>query len=798
MFPLLPPLLALIAGILASNSLDSRAVWMCLPLAVILGFARRPCALIAVFLLGAGLRSREQPVPSLPAGNEASRVIGRLLQRPDWRGLGVYLDIDVHSVDGIPYRGRARLTEFLEDPELIALFNTLELGSGDRVEIVVRLRRPINYRNPGVFDFRRYLERQGIFWTGTIRNPRLITVVERGHAFWHRIDQVRNAIESRLADRFANDRATQGLILGIVLGQKQDLTAPVERDFQAGGLYHMVVVSGFNLAVVATSVAFLSRIVFVRRNLRFALVVIAAIGYTCLVGEQAPVMRAALMVCIVIASRVLDRDCPALNTITLAAFLLLLADPTSLEDSSFQMTFAAAAAVAGIGVPAAKWILKGLREKLDDFDNVELDGFLTPETADWRVARRMFCERHGLPHWVATLPWRIYCITAESLIISLAVEVVFVAFMVESFHRMSPLAPLLNVPAGLIAAVVTPLGLLLIVVPDVVAQPVVWIQQQLLHALLFLLRTTLSVPFATMRVPSVPLWLWMVYGTSAATVVAGIHHRNRWAFGGGLGAVAALHIAIVFGDFSPPPPKVVTVTFLDVGQGDSSLIEFPDRRRVLIDGGGVAAGRFLDLQDQSTFSIGEDVVSAYLFSRGIRRLDAVVLTHAHNDHLSGLFDVLANFDVGELWLGRNPMIPAYRAFIELAQRRNVRLRFVTAGQQLGAFTVLHPPTRWRVRRTAENNDSVVLLLRSGNQTALFTGDLELPLRGIEFANLLKVSHHGSRGVRMRVKSDVRVISVGANNPFGHPHPSTLPALRTDVLGAIEVRLEGSRPVVKTQ
>src|SRR5688500_5173431 len=140
MIPLLLPLLALVAGILASTRLDSRAVWVCVPLAILLGFAHRQFALITIFLIGAGLRSLEPPVPVLPPGSEASRVVGKLLHRPDWRGIGVYLDVAVESVDGVPYQGRARLTEFLEDPELIALFNALDLGTGDRLEIIVRLR----------------------------------------------------------------------------------------------------------------------------------------------------------------------------------------------------------------------------------------------------------------------------------------------------------------------------------------------------------------------------------------------------------------------------------------------------------------------------------------------------------------------------------------------------------------------------------------------------------------------------------------------------------------------------------
>src|SRR2546428_603653 len=304
--------------------------------------------------------------------------------------------------------------------------------------------------------------------------------------------------------------------------------------------------------------------------------------------------------------------------------------------------------------------------------------------------------------------------------------------------------------------------------------------------MLTILDLAFRIPGATFRVPSPPVWLWIVYGISAACLFLAMRNRLTVLCFGSSAAILALEALIAFKDFSPRPPGSVALTFLDVGQGDSTLIEFPSGYRMLIDGGGVASGRFLDLRDESTFSIGESVGSAYLFSRCIRQLDAVVLTHAHHDYMDGLFSVIENFRIGEFWLGRNPMIPRYGELIERIQEKQIPIRWVTAGQTIDSFTVLHPPANWSPRRNDQNNDSVVLLLNTGTGTALLTGDIEKSIPVPKTVDVLKVSHHGSKGVRVRPKAAIRVISVGANNPFGHPHASALPALRTDQLGAITV------------
>jgi competence protein ComEC len=443
-------------------------------------------------------------------------------------------------------------------------------------------------------------------------------------------------------------------------------------------------------------------------------------------------------------------------------------------------------AVVAMGVPANRWAFGWLNEALRDFKDPAKDSDLPVSASDWRVSRRSWCERYGFPVWTVTVPWKIALVLGESLLMSLCVETVFVIFMVESFHRLSPISPFINVPAGLIATAVTPLALLLVFLPPPASALAGSIITVLLKLLLKLLDLALRLPGATFRVPSPPLWVWILYGISTAALILAIRRRAGVVCLAGAGATLGLQAAMIFKDFSPKPPRSVTLTFLDVGQGDSTLIEFPSGYRMLVDGGGVASGRFLDLRDESTFSIGESVISPYLFRRGIRRLDAVVLTHAHHDHMDGLFPVIENFRVGEMWLGRNPMIPRYRELIDRLQEKQIPIRWVTAGQTIGAFTVLHPPANWVPRRNDQNNDSVVLFLKTEAGTALLTGDIEKTIPIPRAVDILKVSHHGSKGVRVRPQASIPVISVGANNPFGHPHPSALPALRTDQLGAITV------------
>jgi len=643
----------------------------------------------------------------------------------------------------------------------------LDFLVGDEIRASVRLSSGGAFRNFGAFSYERYLRGVSIHRRASTKTSLLVkrTGTAPASSVRARISRIRCGIQAELERQFpapdGNDISPAGAVLeALLLGEDGRLDEATIENLQKTGLYHLFAISGGHIAILNVLLFSLFRLV--RMSPRASRLALAAflVFYTILIEGSPSVLRATFMTLAYLAGRLLWKDVHVLNTISASALFLLLINPSSLFDAGFQLTYVATLSIILFTPPLLK--------KLPRLP------FKATELACLSVTAAL-----GVAPLIARNFNRV---TLSSLLLNF-VAIPLVGLIMGIGYAFLPFAAAFPAAAGPPAAV---LGFL------------VTVFARISHALD-------PFPFLSFRVPTpragIVFGYFLFLGTS---LVRPRFRGQRVLVGAGF---SLFFFVLVVSPFRPGSPEL-RVTMIDVGQGESLLVEFPGRRTMLIDGGGLAA---------SSFDVGERVVSPVLWRKGIKKIDYLVLTHPHPDHLAGLVAVAKNFRVGEFWEGGPTRVDGLYADLLRALPSGVIRRRCGRGfrRREGdvSIAVLHP----EMPVVAVGNDgSLVIKIALGRTAFLLTGDVgaaterEFLEAGLDLGSaVLKAGHHGSASSTSTaflaaVRPGVVLVSAGEGNTYGFPSPEVLgrcrsagaEVFRTDVDGAVEISADGRRLLVR--
>ena len=660
---------------------------------------------------------------------------------------GAVLTLDVLTVDG-PSGGAASAAggARLVVGGSVSPADARQWRAGRVVRAPALLRRPGFFSNPGVPDDRRALALRRVALTGSIKSAALVDVVSQAGWLDERAAAAR-AWTRRTIARYVGSRDVRSgaVATAILIGDRTGLSEEDERRLQDAGTYHVIAISGGNIAILTGLLIVGARALRVPYRAAAVVSIALLLFYGEIAGGAASVGRAITAAVIFLSAVIFDRRGAPLNVIAVAALMAVGLRPEAALDGGFLLSFGATAGIV-LGVERMMHALP------------------RPEGRGWRRMLRT-AAAGALAVGAATVCAEIALAPVGASLFSR----VTVAGIVLNFAAI----PLMTaVQCGSMAL------LLAATMSTTAAEMLGGFVDRSAWALVESARLVDLAPWVARDVPPPAVWLCAGYYAACAGVL--FVPRVRRAFSIvllGAGALLISGIGAVARDTVPAPaPGVLRVVVLDVGQGDATVAVLPDGRAILIDAGGLAG---------TTFDIGTRVVTPSLRALGVRQLHALVLTHGDPDHSGGAAMVMRRLAVANVWDGVPvPPHPTLRALTALAVARRVVWRTVMPGdvERAGGVEVrvLHPPAPDWERQRVRNDDSVVIELRYGRVSILLPGDIgsevELALTpGLGLAPLviLKAAHHGSATSSSDAFLDATaphavIFSAGRNNRFGHP------------------------------
>ena len=666
---------------------------------------------------------------------------------------------------------------------------------GDYISFVSRLKKPKNLKNPGSFDFTTFLSRKGISLITYINNPDDVTIIKKftEKGLSRIIDSIRAELRN-IITKNTNDPVALGIISALVIGDQGYITPDVRKIFASTGIIHIIVVAGLHLSIITHLFYLLIKFILSRSTwlclrtnipkLSFILSMIPMVVYIFITGAHPPVVRSGIMIAVYCFMFIINRSQSKWTGIFAAAIFILTIDPMALYSISFQLSFIAVGSIIAF-MPVSSFIISKLKAKI---------------------------------------PWNhseIIMSVLNILLISLFVTIGLGAVIALYFNTLPLFGIVLNV-------IVIPVFGYLIVPISLLASASAFVFPLLSHALFFILSFLIKeivnvihaiseLPGASIRVATPTLFEICLY---YLTITILLNTKKI-----GLKTTSIILFPILFLQimdagyffYRTHYNKELSITFIDVGQGDSAFVELPYGKTLLVDGGGGA---------YQSYDTGEAVVARYIWTLKRTTVDYVIASHPQIDHIGGLCFIVKNMGVKEIY--KSDCEPATKIYKDLMKTihetganfytiKDRTSMFYVNGVKIELFPVPHDICDPASQKDV-NNFAVVTKITYKDVSLLFTGDIEKKAEELLVntyqlklkAKILKVAHHGSKTSSTdkfldAVNPLIAVISVGEENPFHMPSKYVLKrlferhisVLRTDRDGAIMITTDGKHINIKT-